>query len=109
MKSLLRFFDRIEITLDDRYYEKGKFVIQTYHNSAGNCYIRQARLNGKPLHDFRFSHADFSKGGLLELWMGPEPAKKNGEFSPKTQSSTSESKIGTFQFSHKKQMFIILK
>lgn len=78
-------FDRIEITLDDRYYEKGKFVIQTYHNSAGNCYIRQARLNGKPLHDFRFSHADFSKGGLLELWMGPEPAKKWGIF-PKKRS-----------------------
>ncbi|MSB25666.1 glycoside hydrolase domain-containing protein, partial [Odoribacter splanchnicus] len=78
-------FDRIEIILDDRYYEKGKFIIQTYHNSAGNCYIRQARLNGKPLHDFRFSHADFSKGGLLELWMGPEPAKKWG-ISPKKRS-----------------------
>ena len=78
-------FDRIEIILDDRYYEKGKFIIQTYHNSAGNCYIRQAHLNGKSLHDFRFSHADFSKGGLLELWMGPEPAKKWG-ISPKKRS-----------------------
>ena len=76
-------FDRIEITLDDRYYEKGKFIIQTYHNSAGNCYIRQARLNGKPLHDFRFfPMPTLVKEDYWNYGWGLN-RQKNGEFSPK--------------------------
>lgn len=71
-------FDRIEIALDSGYYPGNKFVIRTYNNSTENCFIQKAALNGNPLTDFRFSHADFAKGGLLELWMGSEPAKSWG-------------------------------
>lgn len=65
-------FDEVTIRLDPGYYEGDKFVIRTYGNSAENCYIQKALLNGKQHNDFRFLHETFSKGGLLELWLGPE-------------------------------------
>ena len=44
-----------------------------------NKYIQKAKLNGKPLNTFHFSHKEFAKGGQLELWMGPEPSKNWGK------------------------------
>lgn len=66
-------FDEITISLDKTYYKGEKFVIKSYDNSEKNCYIRRASLNGKPLNQFWFSHSEFIKGGLLELWLGNEP------------------------------------
>lgn len=71
-------FDEVTIQLDENYYQGDKFVIKTYDNSPENCYIQQAKLNGKPLNDFWFRHSEFVRGGLLELWMGPEPNKTWG-------------------------------
>jgi predicted alpha-1,2-mannosidase len=71
-------FDEITFNLDKSYYKGDKFVIKTYDNSARNCYIQKASLNGKPLNNFWFYHSDFARGGLLELWMGSEPNMKWG-------------------------------
>jgi len=66
-------FDEITINLDKNYYTGDKFVIRTYNNSDKNCYIQRAAFNGKPLNQFWIKHSDFSRGGLLELWMDNVP------------------------------------
>ncbi|ACU02983.1 GH92 family glycosyl hydrolase [Pedobacter heparinus] len=71
-------FDRIRISLDPRYYTGKEFDIITYNNSRENRYIQKATLNGKALNRFWFSHADFAKGGKLEIWLGQEPNKEWG-------------------------------
>lgn len=63
-------FDEVVIKLDGRYYNGGKFSIVTHHNSPKNDYIQSAKLNGNSHSNFWFTHADFSKGGTLELWLG---------------------------------------
>jgi len=68
-------FDEIWIKLDSKYYSGDYFIIRTHDSSKENCYIQKAELNGKPLNDFWFSHEIFSKGGTLELWLGPNPNK----------------------------------
>ncbi len=72
-------FDEITIELDPRYYSGKQFKIDTHNNSKENCYIQKAKLNGKPLGNCWFYHEDFAKGGLLELWLGPEPNKAWGK------------------------------
>ena len=71
-------FDEITIKLDNRYYQGDKFVIRTYGNSPENCYIQKAVLNGRELDGFWFTHEEFAKGGLLEIWLDDEPNKEWG-------------------------------
>lgn len=71
-------FDEITIQLDSRYYKGKNFVIRAHNNSAANCYIQEAKLNGQPLNDFWFTHEAYAAGGVLELWMGDKPNKKWG-------------------------------
>jgi len=66
-------FDEIVIRLNNDYYPGKEFTIKTYNNSNANCYIQKASLNGKDYNKFYLSHADFVRGGLLELWLGPQP------------------------------------
>ncbi|MCG8307406.1 MAG: GH92 family glycosyl hydrolase [Cytophagales bacterium] len=66
-------FDEIRIKLNQSYYPGKEFVIKTTDNSVENHYIQKAKLNGKLLNRFWFSHKDFAKGGILELWLGSEP------------------------------------
>jgi len=74
-------FDEITIKLYRRYYSGEEFRIKTCDNTQENCYIQKARLNGKPLNNCWFYHDDFAGGGLLELWLGPEPNKQWGRTS----------------------------
>jgi putative alpha-1,2-mannosidase len=69
-------FDEIIITLDPRYYAGRTFTIKAHNNAEENCYIQKAELNGQPLERCWFYHTDFARGGLLELWLGPEPNKR---------------------------------
>ncbi len=46
--------------------------------SAENKYIQSAVLNGKTLNNAWFKHSDIAQGGVLELKMGPKPAKSWG-------------------------------
>ncbi len=71
-------FDEVTIHLDNKYYPGKQFVIKTYNNAKENYYIQKAQLNGQPLNTFWFTHAEYIKGGLLELWLGPEPNKEWG-------------------------------
>jgi predicted alpha-1,2-mannosidase len=71
-------FDQVEIALNPAYYPGKTFTIKTENNSPENMYIQSARLNGKPLERFYFSHNEFVKGGILEIILGPEPNKQWG-------------------------------
>jgi predicted alpha-1,2-mannosidase len=71
-------FDKITLKLDNKYYKGEKFVIKTHNNSAENCYIQKATLNGRPLNNFWFTHEEFAKGGELELWLGSKPNREWG-------------------------------
>jgi len=67
-------FDEAKIHLGN-----GKdFVIVAHHNSETNIYIQSATLNGKPLNQPWFSHADIAGGGKLVLEMGPAPNRNWG-------------------------------
>ena len=71
-------FDEVTIQLDPRYYSGREFRIIAHNNAAENMYIQKAELNGKALENCWFYHKDFARGGLLELWLGPEPNKEWG-------------------------------
>ena len=71
-------FNQVTIKLDPKYYTGKEFVIKTYNNSKENYYIQKASLNGVALNTFWFTHDTYSKGGLLEIWLGPEPNKNWG-------------------------------
>ena len=75
-------FDEVVIRLNPAYYPGKEFVIRTYNNSKDNCYIQKAALNGKDYDRFYFRHADFARGGLLELWLGPKPNLSWGKGAP---------------------------
>jgi putative alpha-1,2-mannosidase len=71
-------FDTVTITLDPRYYTGKTFTIVTHQNSKENDYIQKARINGRELNDFWFTHEEFARGGTLELWLGDRPNKTWG-------------------------------
>lgn len=71
-------FDRVTIHLNQNYFPGREFTIITHNNSVRNIYIQSAKLNGKPLNQFWFSHNDLVKGGTLELKLGPIPNQNWG-------------------------------
>ncbi len=71
-------YAKIEIDLGGRYKRGDKFIIQANNASRLNKYVQTARLNGKPLRDFKFPAGELLKGGKLELEMGPVPNKSWG-------------------------------
>jgi len=50
-----------------------EFVIVAHNTSHENKYVESIRLNGKPLDQVWFRHADIVGGGTLELTMGDTP------------------------------------
>ena len=72
-------FDKITIKLNQDYYTGSEFIIKVNNNSKENCYIQKAELDGCNWKYSQFSHEDFAKGGLLELWMGNTPEKNWGD------------------------------
>lgn len=54
------------------------FSIVCRNNSGNNKYIQSIRLNGKPLNQVWFRHADLENGGHLVLQMGNTPNEKLG-------------------------------
>lgn len=49
------------------------FVIVARNTSRDNKYVESIRLNGQPLNQVWFRHADIANGGTLELTMGNTP------------------------------------
>ena len=67
-------FDRITIHLHN-----GKnLTIICRNNSRDNKYVQSIKLNGRPLNQVWFKHADIVNGGTLELQMGNTPNEKLG-------------------------------
>ena len=71
-------FDRVEISLDKRYYDGDKIVIDVKNNSEENVYIQNVLWNGKPHNSFRIPHKELIKGGTLTIELGNKPNKKWG-------------------------------
>ena len=62
-------FDKATIHL-----KNGKdFVIIAHNTSRQNKYVESIRLNGQPLSQVWFKHADIANGGTLEINMGYAP------------------------------------
>ena len=72
-------FDEIKISLNNDYYQGREFRIKVNNNSATNCYIQKAELNGKNWEYSQFAHKTFAEGGQLELWLGETPQKSWGK------------------------------
>lgn len=53
----------------------GTFEVIVHDNSAANKYVKEIRLNGKPLTRPFIDHADIVGGGKLEFTMTNQPAK----------------------------------
>jgi len=66
-------FDKITLHLNKDYYPGDTFVIQTHNNSDENLYIQKAELNGRPWNRWKFPHADFARGGRLDLTLSDQP------------------------------------
>jgi predicted alpha-1,2-mannosidase len=59
------------------------FVIEARNASRDNKYVQGIRLNGEPLNQVWFRHADIANGGTLEVTMGDTPNTTLGT-DPKT-------------------------
>lgn len=66
-------FDKITISLDNKYYEGKEFVIEARNNSPENRYIRTATLNGKALKSPRIPFKAIADGGTLVYEMTSDP------------------------------------
>jgi len=68
-------FDKVEITLDEKYYARKTFVMESLNNSAENKYIQEVGLNGNPLNRTWLTHDEVIGGGHLVFTMGDTPNK----------------------------------
>jgi predicted alpha-1,2-mannosidase len=68
-------FDRIEISLDEKYYKGTKFVIEARDNKPENIYIQSSTLNDKEFNSQQISHQEIVNGGKLVFNLGPAPKK----------------------------------
>lgn len=70
------FFNEITIRLHPDYCEGSEFCITTHNVGDENCYIQRMQLNGRNLDVPQLSHADFQRGGRLELWLDRKTSAK---------------------------------
>jgi predicted alpha-1,2-mannosidase len=66
-------FKRATIRLDPGWHKGSSFTVVAGNNSAENCYVQSARLNGTLLERAWITHAEIVAGGTLEFAMGPQP------------------------------------
>jgi predicted alpha-1,2-mannosidase len=71
-------FDRIQVQLHPRYYSGQRFEIQVAGDPRANPYLQSAALNGKSLTECQIPWDQIRSGGILNLSVGPEPAKSWG-------------------------------
>ena len=71
-------FDKVTITLDPKYASGKTFTIVALNNSTNNPYIQSAKMNGICLDRCWLDFREITKGGTLELMMGPEPKRSWG-------------------------------
>ncbi|HEC44912.1 MAG TPA: glycoside hydrolase family 92 protein [Bacteroides sp.] len=66
-------FDKIEISLDEKYYGGKTFIMESHNNSSDNKYIQEVSLNGEPLNRTRLTHEELIGNGYLVFTMGNTP------------------------------------
>ena len=65
--------------------------------SDRNCYVKEARLNGKPYGKMYIKHSDILNGGCLEFVMSSKPNRKRGiKTEDKSYSMTDGNGYATF-------------
>jgi predicted alpha-1,2-mannosidase len=67
--------EKATIQLDPKHYKGGTFTIIARNASKQNCYIKSAKLNGKPLERPWVTHEEIANGGTLECEMSIIPVK----------------------------------
>ena len=71
-------FDKITISLDDRYYKGRKLIIETVNQSPENIFVQSVTWNGNPVLNNWMYRDELMRGGVLKFVMGSEPNKKWG-------------------------------
>ena len=71
-------FDQVTVHLNPKYFPGRTFTITAQNQGPKNIYIQSAKLGGKDLNNFYFPHAEFVKGGNLELTLEAKPNKNWG-------------------------------
>ena len=66
-------FDKVTISLNEKYYPGRQFVIETENNSQDNIYIQSMSLNGTTLNKTFLPFSDVVKGGKMTIKMGNIP------------------------------------
>jgi len=71
-------FDKVEVTLDDKYYGGKTIVIEAKNSGVDTPYIQSGSLNGKPLNKTVVTHDALIDNGHLVFEMGGQPNKTWG-------------------------------
>ncbi len=71
-------FRELRFAVGNNATSKKTFVVKANSNTTTNKYIQKATLNGKPYNKCFLNYPDIMAGGMLELWMGPQPNKNWG-------------------------------
>jgi predicted alpha-1,2-mannosidase len=74
-------FDKVTISLDQRFCKGKEFSIEAKGLSNDNFYIQSATLNGELFNRSWLSHNEITAGGKLVFEMGSEPNKNWGIYS----------------------------
>lgn len=65
-------FDKITIMLNPDFYPGETFIIKTINNSLSNVFVNKIKYNDQPIQDYRITHDQIIRGGMIELEMSDE-------------------------------------
>ena len=65
-------FDKVTIHLDERFYPKGKLVIEAQHPSADAIYVREVKAGDKKLSGYIITHEQLVNAGTLRYQLSEQ-------------------------------------
>lgn len=65
-------FDKVTIHLDERFYPKGKLVIEAQHPSADAIYVREVKAGDKKLSGYTITHDQLVNAGTLRYQLSEQ-------------------------------------
>lgn len=65
-------FDKVTIHLDERFYPKGKLVIEAQHPSADAIYVREVKAGDKKLSGYTITHEQLVNAGTLRYQLSEQ-------------------------------------
>ncbi len=60
-------FDKVTIHLDERFYPKGKLVIESKHDTPEAVYVKEVKAGDRKLKGFTLSHEQLVNAGILRF------------------------------------------